>query len=102
MKFKASLILSFLTGRFYCQTGESPTVFLGPLSEYLSGQSQTMFLPKVKDDFSEHILKSIPFGLFTTYVQWVHSDNWMERCNQLDEEFGLIEIPPTSFTKITM
>lgn len=100
MKFKSSLILSFLTGRFYCQNGDSPTVFLGPLSEYLSGQSQTMFLPAVKKDFEKHVLDSCSYDFRCTCVQWVHSDNWRERCDQLDQEFGLIEIPPTQYTKI--
>lgn len=93
MKFKFSTLLIFLTGKWYpMYGGRSPTMLLGPLSEFLSGQSQTMFLPAVKKEYEQHVWNDLSPIVKHAIETWEHSDNWEEKLVVLDAEFGKIEI----------
>ena len=96
MKVKASTILSFYTGRLYSRT--APTVLFGPMLEYATGR-RSVFTHELSDLRQSHgrkILEQCPVEFQTICKSWQHGEDWEERVNLIDTQFGEIEIQKCS------
>jgi len=92
MKIPASTILSFVTGRLYSDL--SPTELFADMMEVVTdGKStHTAQLPGLRAKFSSSILSQCPPQFQDVCRDWVHTPNWRERVELIDEAFGCIEI----------
>ena len=84
--FNNEVILSFMTKRLYSNT--PPTVLFGLLGEFLFGYApQTIELPRMREDFGDFILQSMPFDMREAVLNWKHTDDWMDKVNEFDRKF---------------
>lgn len=88
-KFKASVVLSLLTGRLYCDIGE-----IYEIQDHLTGQSlMTHHLPVSRDYLIENHLDTFPKEIAECGTRWVHSENWMDDVRDFNVKYGEVEIP---------
>lgn len=88
-KFKASVILSLLTGRLYCDIGD-----IYDINNHICGQSlMTHHLPVAKDYIVVNHLDAFPRELADISIAWQHTDNWRADVQEFDEKYGEIDVP---------
>lgn len=90
MKIKASIILSFVTGRLYSTT--PPTILFSDLCKSILGENrgiQTIEMPFIKDRYSSAIIEQLPQQFSDTIKNWKHSEDWPQKVQMIDETWRI-------------
>ncbi len=88
-KFKASVVLSLLTGRLYCDIGE-----IYEIQNHMTGQSlMTHHIPVARQYLIENHLDAFPKEIADYGVKWIHTENFMNDVMDFDSKYGKVDVP---------
>lgn len=90
-KIKASVILSFVTGKLYPATPPQE-LFSDLFLALLGWEPLNCEVGTIRQKYLNAVLSQCPQGLRDVCAAWQHGDDWPERIAQIDQQFGEIEI----------